>query len=84
MRYSVHQTRDNRYFKHGIQVFNMLEFHDARQWLSEAYGQSESIDNDVPLNEHWAFFLRLRHYMIYVRGDEELAWFKMKYGQEVE
>ena len=84
MRYSVHETRDNRYFKHGIQVFNMLDFHSARQWMSQTYGLSESVDKDVEYNKHWAFFIKFQHYMLYVQGDEELSWFKMKFGQEVE
>ena len=84
MRYSVHETRENQLYKHGIQVFNMLEFHEARKWLIQTYGISENIDKDVELNEHWAFFLKYRHHMLYVRGDEELSWFKMKHGQEVE
>lgn len=82
MKYSVHETRENKLYKHGIQVFKMLDFHDARQWMSHTYGYSESIDNNVELNKHWAFFIKLNHYMLYVRNDKELAWFKMKYGQE--
>jgi hypothetical protein len=84
MRYSVHETRENKYFKHGIQVFKMLDFHEARKWMSQAYGFSESIDREVELNKHWAFYMKFNHYMLYVRNDEELSWFKIKYGQEVE
>jgi hypothetical protein len=84
MKYSVHLTRENKYFKHGIQVFEILDFHSARQWLSEAYGQSESVDRDVKYNDHWAFYIKYNSYMLYVRGDEELSWFKIKYGEEVE
>ena len=84
MRYSIHETRENKLYKHGIQVFNMLEFHAARQWMTRTYGFSDSIDNDVKLNEHWAFYLKFNHYMLYVKDAKELAWFKMKYGQEIE
>lgn len=85
MKYSVHQTRENKYFKHGIQVFKMLDFHDARRWLTSTYGIGDDIGrDDTIINGHWAFFLKYNHYMIYVRDDEELAWFKMKHGQEVE
>jgi hypothetical protein len=86
MRYSVHETRENRLYKHGIQVFKMLEFHDARQWLSESYGYCVGLDQDVNVkfNEHWSFYMKFNHYMLYLKGDEELAWFKIKYGQEVE
>ena len=83
MKYSTHETRDNRYFKHGIQVFKMLDFHAARRWLTDTYGVGDDIGRDDPIvNGHWAFFLKYNHYMIYVRDAEELAWFKMKYGEE--
>jgi len=62
----------------------MLDFHDARQWLIKTYGFSESIGFDVELNKHWAFYMRYQSYMIYVKDDEELNWFKLKHGQEVE
>ena len=85
MRYSVHETRENKLFKHGIQVFKMLEFHAARQWLSEIYGYCVGLDQDVNIkyNEHWSFYMKFNHYMLYLKGDEELAWFKMKYGEEI-
>lgn len=84
MRYSVHQTRENQLYKHGIQVFKMLDFHGARQWMSSTYGYTDDLNEDKITNKHWAFLIKLNHYMIYVKGDEELSWFKMKYGQEVE
>jgi len=86
MRYSLHETRDNRYFKYGIQILGtMLEFHNVRRWFTETYGVGDDIGRDEPLvNGHWAFFLKFQHYIIYVKGDKELNWFKLKYGQEVE
>jgi len=82
MNYSVHQTRDNRYFKHGIQIQGMLNFHEARNWFSSTYGYASTIANDPVGNEHWSYHLVYQTYMIYVRGDEELSWFKLKYGEE--
>ena len=82
MRYSVHETRENKYFKHGIQIHGMLNFHEARNWMSQAYGFASTLANDVIDNKHWTFTMVYQTYMIYVRGDEELSWFKMKYGQE--
>lgn len=61
----------------------MLDFHGARRWLTQAYGLSESVDNDSELNKHWAFYIKFNHYMLYVKDDEELNWFKLKHGQEV-
>jgi len=82
MNYSVHQTRDNRYFKHGIQIQGMLNFHHARNWFSSTYGYASTIANDPVDNKHWSYHLVYQTYMIYVRGDEELSWFKLKYGEE--
>ena len=83
MKYSVHETRENKYFKHGVQIHGMLNFHAARNWFSQTYGVGTDVGRDDPIsNEHWAFHLVYRTYMIYVKGDDELAWFKLKYGQE--
>jgi hypothetical protein len=80
--YSVHETRDNRYFKYGVQVLkSMLDFHNVRRWFTETYGVGDDIGRDEPLvNGNWAFQIHYTTYMIYVKGDEELAWFKIKYG----
>lgn len=61
----------------------MLEFHDVRRWFTTTYGVGDDISRDEPLvNGHWAFFLKFQHYIVYVRSDDELAWFKLKYGEE--
>ena len=85
MKYSIHETRENKLYKHGIQVFSMLEYHGARKWLAETYGYGDSIDQDVDVNynKHWSFYMKFNHYMLYVKGDEELSWFKIKFGEEV-
>ena len=83
MKYSVHNTHDSRYFKYGIQIQGMLNFHEARNWFTRTYDIGDDISRNEPLlNGRWAFQLVYQTYMIYVKGDEELAWFKMKYGQE--
>ena len=83
MKYNLHNTRDNRYFKYGIQIHGMLNFHAARNWFSQTYGVGADVGRDEPIsNEHWAFHLVYQTYMLYVRGDDELAWFKLKYGEE--
>ena len=62
----------------------MLDFHETRQWLIQTYGLSESIDKDVEYNPHWAFYMKYNHYMLYLRGNEELSWFKIRHGEQVE
>jgi hypothetical protein len=43
----------------------------------------DDIGRDEPLvNGHWAFQIHYNTYMIYVKGDEELSWFKIKYGEQ--
>ena len=82
MNYSIHETRDNQYFKYGIQVLkSMIDFHNVRRWFTETYGVGDDIGRDEPLtNRHWAFQIHYPTYMIYIKGDEELAWFKIKHG----
>ena len=81
--YSIHETRENKFFKYGIQVQGMLNFHQVRNWFSQSYGFASTIANDLIDNEHWTFHMVYQTYMIYVKGDEELAWFKMRYGDPV-
>jgi hypothetical protein len=41
------------------------------------------VSHDLPLdNPHWAYHIVYKTYVFYVQGEEELAWFKLKYGQE--
>ena len=83
MKYYLHDTRENKYFKYGIQVNGMLNFHDVRRWCVDVYGHGTDITRDEPIvNEHWAFYMVYQQYMIYLKGDEELNWFKLKYGTE--
>jgi len=80
MRYNLHETRENQYYKHGIQVKDMLTFHQVRRWLTDTYGFSEGVDKAVELNPVWSFHMIYRTYMFYLRGDEELSWFQIRYG----
>ena len=83
MKYSVHETLEQSYFKYGIEVSGMLNFHRARQWFTKTYGFSTNVSHDRPIeNQHWAYHIVYKTYVFYVQGEEELAWFKLKYGQE--
>lgn len=61
----------------------MLDFHSVRQWLSATYGYSGELNDDNPYNKHWAFIIRLNHNVVYLKGEEEVAWFKIKYGESL-
>ena len=83
MKYYLHDTRENKYFKYGIQVNGMLDFHSVRRWCTDTYGIGANITRDEPIsNENWAFYIIYQQYMIYLKGDEQLNWFKLKYGTE--
>ena len=82
MNYTVEDTVPNKYFKYIIDVPNMLDFHGTRKWLSDTYGYTEDIKKDQPVtNPHWAFTIDWRRHKIYLRGDEELTWFKVRHGE---
>ena len=84
MNYTVIDAQPNKHFKYIVNIHRMLEFHEARQWMSKTYGFTEDIIKDLPnTNLHWAFFLKFSTHKIYLQGDEELSWFKIRWGEPV-
>ena len=83
MNYTLEDTRPNDHFKYLIRIGRMLEFHSVRQWLSQTYGLAEQVDRDTIRNPHWGFEIRMGASTVYLRGDEELSWFKIKHGDPV-
>ena len=84
MNYQILEVRQNEYFKHGIRVRGMLDFHAVRNWFSQTYGPCESLAHGNKIdNTHWSYEVIYQTYMIYVKGDEELAWFKIKWGDPI-
>lgn len=83
MTYTLEDTRSNDHFKYLIRIGRMLEFHSVRQWLSQTYGLAEQVDRDTIRNPHWGFEIRMGASTVYLRGDEELSWFKIKHGDPV-
>jgi hypothetical protein len=81
MNYSVNQTATHDHFKYFVRVDRMLDFDTARKWMSQTYGLAEQIDRDTIHNPHWGFAIRLGGSIIYLRGDEELSWFRIKWGE---
>ena len=81
MKYTLEDTISNKYFKYIVDIGQVLNFHDARKWMSETYGYSDDLKKDQhDTNPHWAFTINFRLHKIYLKGDEELSWFKIKYG----
>ena len=84
MKYNLHETRENQYFKYGIQIQGMLNFHATRNWFGQTYGPCESLAHGNKIdNLHWSYHIVYQTYVIYVRGDEELSWFKIRYGEPI-
>ena len=84
MNYTVEDTRPNDHFKYGIKVIGMLDFHAVRNWFSQTYGSCESLAHGIKIdNEHWTCHMVYQTYMIYVKSDEELSWFKIRWGDPV-
>ena len=79
--YTVNETIANDHFKYFIRVNKMLEFDSIRKWMTQTYGMSDQIDRDTMNNPHWSFNIRLGGSIFYLQGDEELNWFKIKYGE---
>lgn len=74
---------NNEHFKYNVKIPMMLDFHRVRQWLSVTYGYSSELTDDYPANEHWAFIIRLNTNVVYLKGEKEVAWFKIKYPESL-
>ena len=83
MTYTLEDTRPNKHFKYLIRIGRMLEFDTTRKWLSQTYGLAEQVDRDTIHNPHWGFEIRMGASTVYLRGDEELSWFKIRHGDPV-
>ena len=83
MNYKLEDTRSNEHFKYLIRIGRMLEFHTVRQWMTQTYGLAEHIDRDTIHNPYWGFEIKMGSNTIYLRGNEELSWFRIKYGEPV-
>lgn len=80
MNYTILDLKQHPKFKYKVLVPNILEFHTARQWMSQSYGLAEHLDRDTLDNKHWGFEIELKNYSIYLKSDDELSWFKIKHG----
>ena len=81
MKYTLEDALPNKYFDYIIDIVQVLDFHNARKWMSETYGYTEDLKKDQPdTNLHWAFTINWRNHKIYLKGGEELSWFKIRYG----
>lgn len=73
-------------FNYCIEIPSMLDFHEVRVWLTRTYGEGHKfvVDNTIPQNNDrakWGYKLVYKRHLIYFLGDEEFAWFKLKFGE---
>jgi hypothetical protein len=80
MNYKLEETTPNAHFKYLIRVARMLEFDSLRKWMTQTYGMAEQLDRDTIRNPHWGFDVRIGGSTVYLRSDEELSWFKIRWG----
>ena len=82
MNYQILNFTQSEYFKYGIRINRMLNFHAVRNWFTQTYGPCESLAHGEKINnKHWSYEIVYQNYTIYLPGDEELSWFKLKYGE---
>lgn len=67
------------------------QFKEYRVWMWETFGPSCELDNITLIGdklgepssvERWAWRTDFEHLRLYIRGDEELAWFKLKWTND--
>lgn len=72
-------------FKYCIELSSMLDFHEVRVWLTKTYGEGlKCIDDRINQDSNgkkWGHYLLYMRYIIYFLGEEEFAWFKLKFGE---
>jgi len=83
MRYSLYLEPDEgKTFKYILEIAGILDFHKARNWLTDTYGPCETLAHgDKVDNKHWTYHIVYHHYVLRIFDDEELSWFKLKYGE---
>jgi hypothetical protein len=82
--YRIHKAAPEG-FEYGIAIDRMLDFHDVRRWLLATYGYAENTASPYwtlgeSLEQHWSWAIAYQNYAIFLRGDSELGWFKLKFG----
>lgn len=73
-------------FNYCIEIPSMLDFHEVRVWLTQTYGEGHKffVSGDIisyNCGKKWGHRLVYKRYLIYFLGDEEFAWFKLKFGE---
>ena len=93
VRYETRDLADSTKLRIGfnycycVEFPSMLDFHEVRVWLTKTYGEGHKlivVDDELIQNNceaKWGHLLAYKRYLIYFLGDEEFAWFKLKFGE---
>jgi hypothetical protein len=84
MKYTTNLNDKDTIFKYSILFNTMLDFHYTRQWLIKSYGYGLNMKSHQCEEYNrvtWGYILERHAYMIYLRNDDMLIWFKLKYGE---
>jgi len=67
-----------------IATERILDLHYIRHWLTQCYGPCETLAHGNKIdNTYWTYDILYNYYIIRLLGDEELNWFKLKYGESI-
>lgn len=83
-------------FKYGVDFtwnWQGARFDQVRQWCWETFGPSVELDIwaeletlNEPRNPKWCWdrgtYNKVSRCMIYIKGDQEMNWFKLRWGSE--
>ena len=82
-----------RFSKSSWKGTGVLDFDRARRWMNRTWGWSQDVDTrnaiehshialqEGDINSHWAYSAVYKDYRIYLKGDEELAFFQLAHVQ---
>ena len=82
-----------KFSKPNWQGTGVLDFDRARRWMNQTWGWSQEVDTrnaikhsnivlqEGDINLHWAYSAVYKDYRIYLKGDQELAFFQLAHVQ---
>jgi hypothetical protein len=87
MKYSVRPVSvdiQGHTYQWHLNFDRILDFHWSRQWLTETYEWGYPVPGDRAVdhggNPRWCWEIQYMIYDIYLASDQELSWFKLKWG----
>jgi len=81
-----------RFSKPNWQGTGVLDFDRARRWMNRTWGWSQDVETrsaiknsnivlqEGDINQYWAYSAVYKDYRIYLKGDQELAFFQLAHS----